>query len=134
MSRHRRLIWNSYIRLGRRALGAERLLHGYGSAAHRAKDGQEQRVGEVVEGLDVRHRHHEHMAMRQRRAVEDRDYVVVAVDDLRRELAVSDLTERTCHSIVAACTDVTYGRYCATRLQLSPSFLLAHTSPFAVPK
>ena len=40
----------------------------------------------------------------------------------------------TGYSIVAACTDVTYGRYCATRLQLSPSFLLAHTSPFAVPK
>src|SRR2546428_11612705 len=36
--------------------------------------------------------------------------------------------------MVAACTDVTYGRYCAMRDQLSPSFLLAHRSPFAVPK
>ena len=40
----------------------------------------------------------------------------------------------TGYSIVAACTDVTYGRYWAIRPQLSPSFLLAHTSPFAVPK
>jgi hypothetical protein len=74
------------------------------------------------------------MTGQERRAIEKRDHVLIAIDDVRLELAFSDLAERAYHSIVAACTDVTYGRYCAMRDQLSPSFLLAHTSPFAVPK
>ena len=38
------------------------------------------------------------------------------------------------YSIVAACTEVTYGRYRAAASHVLPSSRLAHTSPFAVPK
>ena len=59
--------------------------------------------------------------------------VVPAIEDRISERE-EDGQRSTGYSIVAAWTDVTYGKYCAMRLQLSPSVLLAHTSPLAVPK
>src|SRR5438445_12113458 len=122
------------VRRDERSLCFERLLHGDRGSTHRAEDRRQQLVREVVESLDVRRRHHQHVAVQERSAVEERDHLVFTMDDLGRELAVSDLAERACHSIVAACTDVTYGKYCVMPVQLSPWVLLPHTSPLAVPK
>src|SRR4029077_16285265 len=117
-----------------RAFGPKSLLNRDRRLPHGAEDGREEVVWQIVERVDVPYRHDEHVSRHERGAIEEGDHVLIAKDDLCGELALSDLAERACHSMVAACTDVTYGRYCTMRDQLSPSVLLAHTSPFAVPK
>src|SRR5439155_1271031 len=57
------------VRRDERSRGTEGLLHSDRSPADRAEDGHEQRIGEVIEGLDVRRGHHKHMTEHQGRAV-----------------------------------------------------------------
>ena len=85
----------TYPRVGgdERAFRAKRLLHGDRRPTHGPEDGREEIVRQVVERLDVLPRHHENVPRKERRAIEERDDVVVAMDDVRPELAVSDLTE-----------------------------------------
>ena len=78
-----------------RALGTKRLLYGDRSSTHRSEDRRQQPVGQVIKRLDVRRWHHQHVTGQEWGAIEEGDNVLIAKDDVRRELAVSDLTEQT---------------------------------------
>ena len=62
-------------------------------APHNTKERAEERVGEVVERLDVSARDDERVSVKERAPVEERDDVLVAMDHVRRDLAAHDLAE-----------------------------------------
>jgi len=83
------------VRRDERTFGTKGLLHRDRGSSHRRKDGREEAVWQIVERFDVLYRHDKHVARQERRSIEEGDNVLVAKDDVRRELAISDLTEQT---------------------------------------